>query len=463
MWFLGIDIGTTHLKTVGVTDEGTVLPAGRVRTPTVSHSGLTFHDAEEVWARTSELVARYAATTARPHGSLAGVCVASFGQEEAVPVDARGQALYPSLAWWQKPARTALAPDTAELLDSYEHYRATGMRHRPAQTPERTAQLRATRPELWRSTALWADFGSFAVHRMTGHWTSAAAQLTHSQCFDLATLEPLSDIMRRLDVTPSMFPEPLHVGAVAGALRPDALPGVPLAGEVPVVTGGHDQVVAAHGVHRAGGARVLDSIGTSEYLMVASDVYAPERRSWELGIDHSRSWAADGYLLGHATPTGKLVQLLADLFYDGDFDALFVALATQPPGPDSGLHVDLAGPDASDEGLLSISGLAPGLRAADLVRHALDRVADRTRTVLDEMCAQAGIRPDAVALTGSLWRREEMAAHRQARWGIPLDVCSVPEPVAESAARIARDAVLPDPAGTPPLNHPAESKEVGPQ
>ncbi|MER5438780.1 FGGY family carbohydrate kinase [Streptomyces sp. NPDC002790] len=462
MWFLGIDIGTTHLKTVGVTDEGAVLPAGRIRTPTVTRDGLTFHDAEEVWTRTRELVTRYAATTAHPHGALAGVCVASFGQEEAVPVDTRGQALHPSLAWWQNPPRTALTPDTAELLDSYEHYTATGMRHRPAQTPERTAHLRAEQPEVWRSTARWVDFGSLAVHRMTGRWTSAAAQLTHSQCFDLVTLEPLPDVMHRLGLTPTMFPEPLPVGAIAGALRPDVLPGVTLAGEVPVVIGGHDQVVAAHGVHRDSGARVLDSIGTSEYLMVASDSYAPERRAWDLGIDHSRSWSAQGYLLGSATPTGKLVQLLADLFYDGDFDALFVALATQPPGPDTALHVDLAGPDTSDEGLLSISGLAPGLRAADLVRHALDRVADHTHTVLGEMCALAGIQPDTVALAGSLWRRPEMAAHRQARWGIDLDVRTVPEPVAESAARIALDAVLPGAAGAPPLNS-AENKEVGPQ
>ncbi|MCZ8654682.1 hypothetical protein [Escherichia albertii] len=45
MWFLGIDIGTTHIKIIGISEEGTLLPVKRCRTPVIQHDGLTFHDA----------------------------------------------------------------------------------------------------------------------------------------------------------------------------------------------------------------------------------------------------------------------------------------------------------------------------------------------------------------------------------------------------------------------------------
>ncbi|MEW2544682.1 FGGY family carbohydrate kinase [Streptomyces sp. NPDC047002] len=446
MWFLGIDIGTTHVKAAGVTDDGTLLEPGRVRTPTGTVDGLACHDAEEVWRAAADLVARYARTTAAPYGRLAGVAVASFGQEESVPVDRHGNPLHPSLAWWETWPEPALDTATADLVSSFEHYRASGITHRPDQTPERTAHLRRAHPEVWRDTARWVDFCTFATHRMTGEWTAAASQITHSQCFDVATLAPDSRLMDRLGMDPGMFAPALHAGADAGAIRPDALPGVPLAPGARAVVGGHDQVVAARQAHAADGARVLDSIGTSEYLMVLADTCRPDRGAWELGVDWERSWTADGFVLGHPVPTGKVVQLLAELCYGGDFDALFAGLAAARPGALPGLSVRLHDASAAGAGLLTLDGLPAGARPGDVVRRCLDQLSDAVREAADRMCVLAGIRAESVALMGSLFRRPEMAGHRAGRWDVPLRVLPLAEPVAHGAALLARDALTAPPA-----------------
>ncbi len=447
MWFLGIDIGTTHLKVAGITAEGTLLPAGRLRTPTVHSDGLAHHDAEEIWRSTAGLVAEYARTTAAAHGPLGGVAVASFGQEESVAVDRSGRMIHPSLAWWESSPGLALDPDTAARLDSFEQFRVSGLRHRPNQTPERMALLRARRPDVWRSTARWVDFCTFVTERLTGTWASAASQITHSQCFDLATLTPHVPTLELLGLTPDLFAPVLPTGADAGEIRTAALPGVRVAPGARVVLGGHDQVLAARQVRATSGADVLDSIGTSEYLMVTTDTFAPQRRSWELGIDHERSWHDGAFLLGYPIPTGKVVQLLAELFHDGDFDAMFERLADTGPGEPSSLRVTVDSMNEAGGGLLDLRGVPAGARPADVVRACLDHLADLARTRVDEMCALAGTRPETVALMGSLFRRPEMAGHRRERWDLPLHISQLAEPVAYGAAAVARDAVAADRSG----------------
>ncbi|WP_129838507.1 FGGY family carbohydrate kinase [Streptomyces sp. RFCAC02] len=443
MWFLGIDIGTTHVKVVGVTADGTVLPAERRRTPVRLHGGLPFHHAEDVWRETADLVAQYASGTAAPHGALGGACVASFGQEESVAVDAAGREVHPSLAWWETGHGGALAPGVAEWFDSPEHYAVSGMRLRPNQTPARLAHLRAHDPDAWARTARWVDFGTYTMWRLTGRWAAASSQITHSQLFDLAGLVPDRPSMDALGVEPGLFPDVLPTGAPLGEITPGAL-GVRLAPGATVHVGGHDQVIAARAVaaaladaEGAGEApNVFDSIGTSEYLMVTTGICRPGRRAYDLGVDHERSWLADGYVLGHPVPSGKIIQLLAELFFAGDFDALFGTLGGEARALPS-LRMTVSAMDDTDQGLLSLDGIPAGATPADIARLCLDTIGDRVRGTVTALCELAGTRPRSVALMGSLFRRPEMVAHRRSRWDTPLRVSELAEPVATGAARIA--------------------------
>lgn len=74
MWFLGIDIGTTHIKIIGISEEGTFLPVKKCRTPVMQQDGLTFHDASVFWQSLSALIENYSREEARHCGPL-GRCV----------------------------------------------------------------------------------------------------------------------------------------------------------------------------------------------------------------------------------------------------------------------------------------------------------------------------------------------------------------------------------------------------
>jgi L-fuculokinase len=447
MWFLGIDIGTTHVKAVGVTEDGQVLPAARASTPALTADGLPHHDPDAVWEAVAGLVRGYAKETAAPYGQLGGLNAASFGQEESIAVDAAGRPVRPSLAWWATRPHRVLDADTAAWLDSPDHYAVSGIRSRPMQTPEEVAQLRAGSPEAWRRTRKWVDYATYVLFRLTGEWAASTSQITHSQCFRLATMEPHAETMEAIGVTPDLFAPPSEPGSPLGEVRAAALDGVALAPGAVATMGGHDQVMAAYAHAASPGSGVLDSIGTSEYLMSLSGPLRPGSTGYQLEVDIERAWRPDEFLLGCGVPTGKALQLLADRYYGGQFDRLFAALAQARDDHEQDTGGELvtdprlaAGPvDLSPEGLLALARMPPGSPPDDIVRACTDALARIAHARASALCELSGTAFSEVILLGSLFRHAELVAQRTSIWPEPARVSGIAEAVGTGAALMARD------------------------
>lgn len=438
MWFLGIDIGTTHLKIIGIDDAGTLLPVKKCRTPVITCNGLTFHDAHSVWEMLSALIVAYSRHEARQCGPLAAVSLGTFGQEESVAVNRRGEVIYPSLAWWENYPQAALDADTQAWLDSEAHYAISGMRSRPNQSPERLSWLREHHPDIWQQTDKWVDFGSYVMWRLTGEWRACSSQITHSQCVDLQTLSLHEPTLERLELSPRLFISPADTGERCGEILAQVLPGVPLQPGASVFIGGHDQIVGAWAVQNRQPTHVFDSIGTSEYLMVLTPHYPDMHFAWQLGVDIERTWQAGEFVMGCATPSGKIIQTLAELFYQGDYDRLFGELLHEATEPD--VQVAINGEGTS--GLFSLMHLNAGVRPGQIVRSTLNQIADRTFHLLQQMGEMGAVHPRDAVLMGSLFLRPEMQEHRRRRWQMPLFASELTEPVAMGAAMIARESWL---------------------
>lgn len=437
MWYCGVDIGTTHLKVVGIGDDGTLCPAGRVRTPVREVAGQTFHDGATIWAAVQTLICEYAAGVADDFGPLAGLAVAALGQEESFAVDVHGDPVSASRAWWQSPSTPALDPDTREFFDSVEHYGISGLRYRSMQSPERLAALRSDPGSA--AMRWWVDFGSFITHRLTGEWVSAANQITHSQLFDVTTLAPHQESFDRLGVDPALFAPVAHTGAVVGAIDSASLPGVSLTADAAVYVGGHDQVLGALSASASGDARAFDAIGTSEYVMALGRTFTASQRAYDLGIDIEHAWVAGDFLYGFATPSGKILQTVARLLHGDDFEAMLSA-ASVPALTAPGFDVRIVGFDDAAHGLFDLTAV-PGDATPEAVTAAvLDRLAERSLRVIREVGAIAGTPIDEITLMGSLFANPAMVAHRRRVWDIPLSVSDLAEPVATGAATVARTA-----------------------
>lgn len=438
MWFLGIDIGTTHIKIIGIDEEGQPLAVKKCRTPVLQRDGLTFHDAQAVWQTVAALIIDYSRSEARTCGPLAAISIGTFGQEESVAVNRYGDVIYPSLAWWENYPAAALPDDVHLWLDSQEHYSVSGMRSRPNQSPERLSWIRQQHPDLWKKIDQWVDFGSYTMWRLTGEWRTCTSQITHSQCVDLQSMRLHEPTLDRLELRPEIFPATVNTGEHCGEISPQALPGVALHPTACVFAGGHDQIIAAWAVQSRQPTHVFDSIGTSEYLMVLTPHFPDTPIAWQLGVDIERTWQPGEFVMGCATPSGKIIQTLAELLYQGDYDPLFRELLEEARTPGVSVSVN----EDESLGLFSLHHLPADVQPANIVQATLNHIADRAFRLLTRMCEIGAIRPQDAVLMGSLFQRKEMLEHRKRRWKIPLFVSELAEPVATGAAMIARESWL---------------------
>lgn len=439
MWFLGIDIGTTHIKVVGVTEDDQALAPLRVRTPVTRADGHDFHDGQHVWLAVKSLVEEYAGGIASGAGQLGGLSIATFGQEEAFPVDRTGNPTFASLAWWEQWPEMSLSPALLRNFDSSAHYAISGVRFRSNQTPERIAHLQSRERRVWRDTFRWVDFGSFVAWKLTGMWATSVTQISHSQLFNVATAEADAPSFEAMRLVPELFPPVAAVGSPLGEVRPDVLDGVRLADSTMVFVGGHDQVFAAYTSALTTGAAIIDSIGTAEYLMVITDSMRTDEVFYAAGVEVEAGWMPGQYVVGWGIPTGKIFQCVATLFFDGDFESLLAAIGEPSDGdePAAGVRLnDLRG----ESGLLSLDNITAAATPASIAQQVADQIARDTRSIVATVTGTTNTRFDRIAITGSLFQRPEMVSHRERFWDVPLQLNPIDEAVATGAALLARDA-----------------------
>ena len=310
-----MDIGTTHIKAALVTEDGSVLSVAKAPTPVSSDGYGPCHDPEEIRA-TAERVMGQALADADAPARITAVGVTSVG-EEGVPLDARCQLLYPSIAWYER------RPSEQERLWSDRHgdeelFAVTGLHKDLGFTLFKWLWLRAAQPSVWSRCRFWLGLADYVIWRWTGQRGMSVSHASRTAVLDLAAFRWQQDwaaeaLPQGTDTLP-----PLHeAGSAVGFLRPGAIPGLVTADEVPVVVTGLDHAVGAYaaGVTRPGQA--LDSMGTAEALIEPVPPHYLDRADASLGIDYSagilpRTHIAIAGLESGAGVSGMLQTLGAD-------------------------------------------------------------------------------------------------------------------------------------------------------
>ena len=97
---LGIDIGTTHCKVGVYNEKGEEIILKKVKTEThANKEGWSWYEADEIWLAVIKLLQEI--STYINTRKIIACSVASIG-ESGVPIDKKGNATYPIIAWFDK-------------------------------------------------------------------------------------------------------------------------------------------------------------------------------------------------------------------------------------------------------------------------------------------------------------------------------------------------------------------------
>lgn len=440
----GVDIGTTHVKAVLVTEEGSLESVWSEPTPVSDDGYGPCHDPDEILATVERAV--YQAQQQCPQTCrVIAVGVTSVG-EEGVPLGPKGEVLYPAVAWYERrPSREER--DWSGRHPDQELFRVTGLHKDLGFTVFKWLWFKSERPEVWQRCATWVGIGDYVVLRWTGEAAMSVSHASRTALLDLRALRWheawAPEVLAR---GTKALPPLRNAGSVVGYLPRGRAPCLLAERRVPVVSTGLDHVVGAHAAGATRPGRVMDSLGTAEALVAQVPFSALEGADASVGVDFGAGLAPGAHIAVAGLGSGAGLAQVSTLLGAGSAparSALEAAATGVEPGAGGLAYVP---PRARSDVGAAFFGLKMPHRPEHLYRAAVEGWA----FAADDALGALGHGPNSseVLCSGGGSSSALMMQVKASMLGRPIERVKTPELVAVGAALLAGKAGLAeDPLG----------------
>ncbi len=268
--FLGIDLGTSGVKTLVIGDAGGVLhEASAPLERSVPQPQWSEQDPADWWRAT---IAAVRALPADARRALRGIGLA--GQMHgAVLLDRAFAALRPAILW--NDGRAARECATFEAREPRSR-RLSGNLAMPGFTAPKLVWVAAHEPAVFARTARVLLPKDWLRWRMTGECASEPSDGSGTLWLDLATRQWSPALLAASGLGVDAMPRLVESAGIGGALTREAAEALGLAPGLPVAGGGSDNACGAAGVGIVDDGDALLSLGTSGVIFVADGAPRPD-------------------------------------------------------------------------------------------------------------------------------------------------------------------------------------------
>lgn len=423
--FIGVDVGTTAVKTIAISPEGEVIARAEQGYPlSTPRQGWSEQDPEDWWRATQATLEAVSAAGVR---DVRGIGL-SGQMHGLVCLDERDRVLRPAILWNDQRTGAECA-EIEERVGLQRLIQLTGNRALTGFTAPKLLWLRRHEPDLYSRIAHVLLPKDYVRFRLTGEHAMDVTDASGTLWFDVERRRWSDEVTQVLEVRRSWLPRVLESPEVSGRT----------ADGVAVAAGAGDQAAAALGVgvDRPGPLSVV--LGTSGVVFAALPAFAADPQGRVHVFCHAvpGGWQAMGVMLSAA---GSL-QWFRDTLAGGvPFAELDAEAARWAPGCEGLMFLPyLTGertPHADPEARGAFVGLSLRHDRGALVRAVLEGVAYGLRDSL-ELLSALGVRAEAGRASGGgarsrLWLRVVASA-----LGLPLELTVVEEGSAYGAALLA--------------------------
>lgn len=353
--YLGIDIGTSSVKTVLFdADQRLLGQASAALGVSRPHPGWSEQDPEAWWAATLQTIDAVAA--AHPLAGLRGIGL-SGQMHGAVCLDEDDRVLRPAILWNDGRA----AAECTELEAAFPDLRAiSGNIAMPGFTAPKLQWLRHHEPDTFARVSTVLLPKDYIRFRLTGHHVSEMSDAAGTLWLDVAARDWSDDLLEATGLTRAQMPRLVEGSAASGELTPELARRWGVTGTAVVAGGAGDNAAAACGVGVVVPGSAFVSLGTSGVLFVSNATFSPNTSGAVHAFCHAipHSWHQMGVILSAADSlewlsrvTGRPARdLAASVSLDGPSPVLFAPYLSgeRTPHNDAGARGGFAGLSQSD-------------------------------------------------------------------------------------------------------------------
>lgn len=438
---LGLDLGTSHIKAHAFTPDGREVANCRETTP-MNHPRLGWGemDSLKLWKICVALL-KELAQRINGHGTPVSIAIASVG-EAGVPLDVHGEPVYASIAWYDTRAH-AQVKDLEKRFGAEAVFGVTGQALHPIFGMCKLLWLQKEEPTVFPHIRHWLSLAGYIGWRLSGVMGMEYSLAARTMSLDVARDRWALDFLSEVGLDGRIFPDLLAAGQPLGVVRPEVARALGLPGDMQVVAGGHDHVVAALALGITGPGALLDSMGSAEGLFLPLPEPATAQALGVHGISQGRHVAGGYYLMAGLYTSGVVVDWFCDRFAPGKDYSELTAAARQVPAGSQGVvflpHLRLANPGYRQQySRGSFIGLSFDTSVEAMFRAALEGLAMEARYSLDQVLRLSAMpRPEQIVLTGGGTRNRIWLEIKAAVMNNALHIAHMEEAVALGAALLA--------------------------
>ncbi len=446
-FILALDQGTTGSAALVFDSRGAPVAAADAETRQIyPQPGWVEHDPDEIVETTLGVARRAVEAAGIGLRDVAAIGITNQRETTVVWDRATGLPIANAVVWQcrrsasicqelrERGCQPLVRERTGLLIDAY--FSGTKIRWLLDNVPD--ARRRAAAGEL-----AFGTIDSWLIWNLTGGTVHATdlSNASRTMLFDIHRRAWDDDLLRELDIPPSMLPEvrPSRgtFGVLEGAAR-DALGGEPL----PIAGVAGDQQAALFGQACFRPGMSKNTYGTGAFLLLNTGARA---LASEGGMLTTIAWGLDGrveYALeGSVFVAGAAVQWLRDGL--GIIGSAAETESMARAVPDTGgvyfvpAFAGLGAPHWDMYARGAIVGLTGGTRREHVVRATLESIAHQTADVLETMRDEARIEIPTLRVDGGGTANGFMMQFQADLLGIPIEVAAVQETTARGAAYLA--------------------------
>jgi xylulokinase len=444
--FLGIDLGTSSVKVLLVTDAGEVLSQGSAEYPLDRpRPDRAEQDPERWWQATVAAVRQTLAGIAA--GSISIAAIGLSGQMHGtVLLDRAGHSLAPAVIWPDQRSRDQVREITG-LIGAERLIELSGS---PAATGFQAATLRWVRqeqPDLWQQVGMILLPKDYLRWRMTGEFQTDPSDGSGTLLLDVHHRDWSEELLAALDIDRAKLPPVQPSTTLAGQLQRRAAETLGLPPGMPVVTGAADTAASLLGAGIVADQTLLVMISSGGQLILP----ATEVRVDPAGRLHTFCAAVTPavdqpgwYLMAAMLSAGLALRWLRDqvLGRPGElaYPEMTAWAANVPAGSNGLLFLPYLLGERTPHMDPRARGLFLGLSAnhgrAEFVRSVLEGVALACYDAY-QVLAELGARPEGIVMAGGGARSRLWQQIVADMFGLPVRRLDVGDQSALGAALLA--------------------------
>ncbi len=413
---LGIDLGTSSVKTIVVDLTGTILANETKEYPILRPKpGYAEQSPYDWWRAICDAVGGMLSKV----GSVDIAAIGLSGQMHgAVMVDTAGKPIAPAVIWPDQRSASEVTAITTEL--SLE--RLTAIAGSPVATGFQAATVRWMKqhePELWQrvdKVLLPKDYVRF---RLTGGFATDPSDGSGALLLDVRMRNWSPTLLAAASLVESQLPPVLPSTTVAGKLTDDAARALGLATGIPVVVGAADTACSALGAGAtAPGGMLLTLSSGGQLVAPIGHVQTDDKGRIHTFCSAMEPATGPGwYQMGAMLAAGLALRWLRDQVLDMKSEDAYEQLSNWAADSTAGAHGLLFLPYLTGERTPHLDplargafiGLTAGHLRGDLVRAVMEGVAMACYDGF-QVLAEMGSQPNSIILAGGggkspVWRQ----------------------------------------------------------